>query len=210
MSAVLPGPEDLAAAGKLAELDDVEFGVRLLVNTPTHTGRDAELLRRWARAADAFGADLPPVEAPARVVESEDGLARGLLARYSSRPVPTVELFTDTLALAEELVDRLGWRHWYPAGSVRAAAVAHEAVHAQLHHGPARKSLKRALGHVVLRAGRHTLHGHVAGADEIAAHGHARAVCGLGRSPLLLTAALARAVERLPGRPQGSPHGRKK
>ncbi|MFJ3629042.1 hypothetical protein ACIPQ3_23415 [Streptomyces albidoflavus] len=210
MSAVLPDRAGLAAAGELAELDDVEFGVRLLVNTPTHAGRDAELLRHWARTADAFGAALPPVKASARVVESADGLARGLLARYSSRPVPTVELFTDTLALAEELVDRLGWRHWYPAGSVRAAAVAHEAVHQQLHHGPAKKSLKRALGHVVLRAGRHTVHGHVAGADEIAAHSHARAVCGLGRSPLLLTAALALAVEPTPGRPQGSPHGRKK
>ncbi|MGW5029026.1 hypothetical protein ACWEO9_29825, partial [Streptomyces albidoflavus] len=149
MSAVLPDRAGLAAAGELAELDDVEFGVRLLVNTPTHAGRDAELLRHWARTADAFGAVLPPVKASARIVESGDGLARGLLARYSSRPVPTVELFTDTLALAEELVDRLGWRHWYPAGSVRAAAVAHEAVHQQLHHGPAKKSLKRALGLVV-------------------------------------------------------------
>ncbi|MFD5027999.1 hypothetical protein [Streptomyces sp. NPDC058373] len=210
MSAVMLDRAGLAAARELAAGDDVEFGVRLLANTPTHGGRDAELLRRWARTADAFGASLPPVAATARVVESDDGLARGLLARYSSRPMPTVELFTDTLALAEELIDRLGWRHWYPAGSVRAAAIAHEAVHERLHHGPAKKSLKNALGHVVLRAGCHTVHGHVAGADEIAAHGHARTVCGLGRSPLLLTAALALAVEPRHGRPQGSPHGRKK
>ncbi|MEU5288330.1 hypothetical protein N7925_02755 [Streptomyces sp. CA-278952] len=190
--------------------DDTEFGARLLANTPTHEGRDPELLRHWARTADAFGAALPPVAATARIVESDGGLAKGLLARYTSRPVPTVELFTDTLALADELIDLLGWRDRYPAGSVRAAAIAHEAVHERLHHGPAKKALKHALGHVVLRAGRHTLYGHVAGADEIAAHAHARTVCGLGRSPLLLTAALATAAEPRHGSAAGSPHGREK
>ncbi|PVC93895.1 hypothetical protein [Streptomyces sp. CS147] len=204
---------DRAARAAIAELeaaDDVEFGVRLLRNTPTHERRDPALLRHWAATADAFGAGLEPVAATARIVESDGGLARGLLARYTSRPVPTVELFTDTLALADELIDLLSWRHWYPAGSVRAAAVAHEAVHEQLHHGSRKKDLKRALGHVVLRAGRHTLYGHVAGADEIAAHAHARTVCGLGRSPLLLTAALATAAEPQHGSPHGSPHGREK
>ncbi|MEW1722899.1 hypothetical protein [Streptomyces sp. NPDC093109] len=171
--------------------DDVGFGARLLANTPTHERRDPALLRRWAAAADAFGAALAPSPRTARVVESGGGLEKGLLARYTSRPVPTIEVFTDTLALAEELIDRLGWRHWYPAGSVREAALAHETVHQQLHHGPARAGLRRSLGHVVLRAGRHRLYGHVAGADEVAAHAHARTVCGLGRSPLLLTAALA-------------------
>ncbi|RPK85123.1 hypothetical protein EES45_02955 [Streptomyces sp. ADI97-07] len=206
MTAVPPGRAARAAMEELAALDDVEFGVRLLANTPTHEGRDPELLRRWARAADAYGSALAPAASTARVVESDGGLAKGLLARYTSKPVPTVELFTDTLALAEELTDRLGWRHWYPAGSVRAAAIAHEAVHERLHHGPAKKDLKLALDHVVLRAGRHRLYGHVAGADEIAAHAHARTACGLGRSPLLLTAALATAAE-----PQhGSPHGREK
>ncbi|MEI5034358.1 hypothetical protein RB201_21455 [Streptomyces sp. S1A(2023)] len=190
--------------------DDTEFGARLLANTPTHEGRDPELLRHWARTADAFGAALPPVAATARIVESDGGLKKGLLARYTSRPVPTVELFTDTLALADELIDLLGWRDRYPAGSVRAAAIAHEAVHERLHHGPAKKALKHALGHVVLRAGRHTLYGHVAGADEIAAHAHARTVCGLGRSPLLLTAALATAAEPRHGSAAGSPHGREK
>ncbi|MFJ7327325.1 hypothetical protein ACIQVN_13975 [Streptomyces cyaneofuscatus] len=204
---------DRAARAAIAELeaeDDVEFGVRLLRNTPTHERRDPALLRRWAATADAFGAGLEPVAATARVVESDGGLAKGLLARYTSRPVPTVELFTDTLALADELIDLLGWRHLYPAGSVRAAAIAHESVHEQLHHGPRKKDLKRALHHVVLRAGRHTLYGHVAGADEIAAHAHARTVCGLGRSPLLLTAALATAAEPQHGSPHGSPHGREK
>lgn len=195
-----------AAIEALEATDDIEFGVRLLANTPTHESRDPERLRRWARAADEFGAALEPVACTARVVESGDGLERGLLARYTSRPVPTVELFTDTLDLAEDLIDQLGWRHWYPAGSVRAAAIAHEAVHEQLHHGPAKAALKRSLDHVVLRVGRRRLYGHIAGADEIAAHAYARTVCGLGRSPLLLTAALATAADAR----QGSSHGRKK
>ncbi|MET7642916.1 hypothetical protein ABZS83_04545 [Streptomyces sp. NPDC005426] len=206
MTAALLDRAALAAIGALAACDDVEFGVRLLANTPTHESRDPELLRHWARTADAFGSTLAAAPSTARTVESEGGLEKGLLARYTSRPVPTVELFTDTLALAEELTELLGWRHWFPAGSVRAAAIAHEAVHERLHHGPAKRELKRALNHVVLRAGRHTLYGHVAGADEIAAHAHARAACGLGRSPLLLTAALATAAEPR----HGSPHGREK
>ncbi|MEU5036391.1 hypothetical protein AB0G48_19905 [Streptomyces rubiginosohelvolus] len=210
MTAVLLDRAARAAIAELEAADDVEFGVRLLRNTPTHERRDPALLRHWAATADAFGAGLEPVAATARIVESDGGLAKGLLARYTSRPVPTVELFTDTLALADELIDLLGWRHWYPAGSVRAAAIAHEAVHERLHHGPRKKDLKRALDHVVLRAGRHTLYGHVAGADEIAAHAHARTVCGLGRSPLLLTAALATAAEPQHGSPHGSPHGREK
>ncbi|MFF7493269.1 MULTISPECIES: hypothetical protein [Streptomyces] len=210
MTAVLLDRAARAAIAELEAADDVEFGVRLLRNTPTHERRDPALLRHWAATADAFGAGLEPVAATARIVESDGGLAKGLLARYTSRPVPTVELFTDTLALADELIDLLGWRHRYPAGSVRAAAIAHEAVHERLHHGPRKQDLKRALDHVVLRAGRHTLYGHVAGADEIAAHAHARTVCGLGRSPLLLTAALATATEPQHGSPHGSPHGREK
>ncbi|MFJ9918091.1 hypothetical protein ACIRSF_02235 [Streptomyces rubiginosohelvolus] len=210
MTAVLLDRAARAAIAELEAADDVEFGVRLLRNTPTHERRDPALLRHWAATADAFGAGLEPVAATARIVESDGGLAKGLLARYTSRPVPTVELFTDTLALADELIDLLGWRHRYPAGSVRAAAIAHEAVHERLHHGPRKQDLKRALDHVVLRAGRHTLYGHVAGADEIAAHAHARTVCGLGRSPLLLTAALATVAEPQHGSPHGSPHGREK
>jgi hypothetical protein len=97
------------------------------------------------------------------------------------------------------LVDTRGWRDWYPAGSVRAAALAHEAVHARLHHGPEKAALRHALGHTVLRLGRHRVTGHVAGAEEVAAHAYARTVCGLGRSPLLLTAALRAALPR-PGR----------
>ncbi|WP_405957972.1 hypothetical protein [Streptomyces phaeochromogenes] len=181
-----------------ASVDDVEWGVRLLAATPTHEGRDRELLRQWALRADEFGSRLAPVPSTARVVERDNGLERMLLARYTSRP-PTVELYTDTLALAEELVDARGWRAWYPPDSVRAAALAHEAVHAHLHHGPAKAALKQALDHTVLRLGRHRLAGHVAGAEEVAAHAYARTVCGLGRSPLLLTAALRAELTR-PGR----------
>ncbi|MCZ4507549.1 hypothetical protein O3Q52_04855 [Streptomyces sp. ActVer] len=181
-----------------ASVDDVEWGVRLLAATPTHEGRDRELLRQWARRADEFGSRLATVPSTARVVERSDGVDRMLLARYTSRP-PTVELYTDTLALAGELVDARGWRAWYPPGSMRAAALAHEAVHAHLHHGPAKASLKQALDHTVLRLGRHRVAGHVAGAEEVAAHAYARTVCGLGRSPLLLTAALRAELTR-PGR----------
>lgn len=166
----------------LAATDDIGWAVRLLAATPTHEHRDPELLRRWARAADAFGAALAPVGCEARVVERDGGLELGLLARYTSRP-PTVELFTDILALAERVVDARGWRDWYPPGSVRAAALAHEAVHVHLHHGPAKAALKHALGHSALRLGRLRVPGHVAGAEEVAAHAYARTVCGLGRSP---------------------------
>ncbi|MFF1926216.1 hypothetical protein ACFVW8_37325 [Streptomyces sp. NPDC058221] len=184
----------VSPAERLAAVDDLTYGMRLLAGTPTHETRDPVLLRQWAFVATRFGAGLAPVECRARVVESSGGLALGLLARYSSRPRPTVELFTDTIALAEETIDAHGWRHWYPPGSVRAAAIAHEAVHEQLHHGPAKRELKHALDHVVLRLGRHRVYGHVAGAEEIAAHAYARTVCGLGRSPLLLTAALVAAT----------------
>ncbi|RII13787.1 hypothetical protein DSC45_22800 [Streptomyces sp. YIM 130001] len=186
----------MTAAARAAEAaDDIQLAVQLLAGTPTHEGRDPELLRQWAHAADEFGAALPATEFHSEVVERADGLELGLLARYRSRPRPTVELFTDTLDAAEALIDERGWRHWYPPGSPRAAALAHEAVHERLHHGPDRDALKRALGHVVFRAGRFTRYGHVAGAEEIAAHAYARTVCGLGRSPLHLTAALADAVD---------------
>uniref|UniRef100_A0AAU1I6Y7 Uncharacterized protein n=1 Tax=Streptomyces sp. NBC_00180 TaxID=2903632 RepID=A0AAU1I6Y7_9ACTN len=188
----------IAGVDDIGDVDDIEWAVRLLAATPTHEGRDPRLLREWACRADEFGSRLVPVPSTALVVERDDGLERMLLARYTSRP-PTVELYTDTLALAEELVDARGWRAWYPPGSVRAAALAHEAAHAHLHHGPAKAALKQALGHTVLCLGRHRVAGHVAGAEEVAAHAYARTVCGLGRSPLLLTAALRTALTR-PGR----------
>ncbi|MFC1434018.1 hypothetical protein ACEZDB_25535 [Streptacidiphilus sp. N1-3] len=195
------------AAQDLADLDDIALGARLLAATPTHEGRDPELLTRWATTATEFGAALDLVPCTARVVESDGGLEAGLLARYTSRP-SAVELYTDTIAAAEDLIDRLGWRHWYPTGSVRAAAIAHEAVHERLHHSRAKADLKRSLGHVVLRLGEHRMYGHVVGADEIVAHAYARTSCGLGRSPLLLTAALAATTGSRPSPaqpPQASP-----
>ncbi|MFD4026265.1 hypothetical protein ACFWRV_22565 [Streptomyces sp. NPDC058576] len=173
--------------------EDVELGIRLLAGTPTQEGRDPELLRRWVLTATEFGEGLAAGPCRARIVEREGGLERKLLARYTSRP-PTVELYVDTIALAERLVDERGWGHWYPQGSVRAAALAHEAAHHELHHGPAKKELRQLLDHQVLRLGRWKVTGHVAGAEEIAAHAYARTACGLGRSPLHLTAALAAAV----------------
>lgn len=196
-----------AECTRLAALDDAEFGARLLANTPTHEDRDPGLLRRWAEVATAFGAELAGGEtAPgpdaagtrARVVECEDGVERLLLARYVSRPVPTVELYTDTLALGEELTAFLGWHAWFPPGSLRAAALAHEESHHRLHHdGGLRRALRHRLGHTAVRVGPLRFAGHVAGAGEVAAHGHARAWCGLGRTPLLLTSALASAVQAL-------------
>ncbi len=103
-------------------------------------------------------------------------------------------MYTDTVERAEQLVAERGWRHWFPPGSVRAAALAHEQAHAWLHHAHVRTAFKRTLGHTALRLGRHRLYAHVAGADELAAHAFARAACGLGRSPLLLTEALAATV----------------
>ncbi|EGX55979.1 hypothetical protein SZN_30127 [Streptomyces zinciresistens K42] len=173
---------------------DLDLAVRLLAGTPTHEDRDPLTLRQWALAAEEFGAGLTPPPTRARVVERDDGLAAGLLARYRSRP-PVVELYVDTIERAELLVGERGWRHWFPAGSVRAAALAHEEAHAWLDHPPVRRAFKRALGHTALRLGRRRLYGHVAGADELAAHAYARVACGLGRSPLLLTEALAAAAQ---------------
>ncbi|MEU9291660.1 hypothetical protein AB0D57_45385 [Streptomyces sp. NPDC048275] len=173
--------------------DDLDLAVRLLGATPTHERRDDAQLRQWAQAVEEFGATLEPGPCRARIVERDDGLAQLLLARYTSRPA-TVELYTDTIDRAETLIDELGWRSWYPVGSVRAAALAHETAHQLLHRKETRAALKEAAGHIALRVGRFRVLGHVAGAEEIAAHAYARTVCGLGRSPLLLTAALAAAV----------------
>ncbi|MFD5318418.1 hypothetical protein [Streptomyces sp. NPDC127098] len=192
----------LADCAALADRDDTAFAVALLAGTPTHEGRDEETLRRWAVAAARFGAALaaePADAGPPRVVERPGGLDGDppLLARYRSRPEPTVELFTDTVALAEELIELLGWRARYPEGAVRAAAVAHEAGHHRLHEPAAKRRLRVALDHQLPLLGRWRRLGHVAGADEIAAHAYAGATLGLGRGPLLLTAALARAVVAL-------------
>ncbi|MDT0266647.1 hypothetical protein RM844_10120 [Streptomyces sp. DSM 44915] len=192
-----------AHGAELAAREDVEFAQLLLANVPLHAGRDAGRLRGWAESAWGFGVELaaahPEVTgdgARVRVVERADGLADGrlLLARYRSRPTETVELFTDTLALAEEVVELLGWRAWFPEGAARRAALVHEEGHRLLGERRHRRELRRRLDHQVLRLGRRRVLGHVAGADELAAHAFAHTICGLGRSPLLLTAALTHAV----------------
>jgi hypothetical protein len=172
---------------------DLDLAVRLLAGTPTHEGREPLILRQWALSAEEFGAQMHPKPTSIRVVERDGGLAAGLLARYRSRP-PVVEVYVDTLARAERLVAERGWRHWFPEGSVRAAALAHEEAHAWLHQAHVRAEFKRALGRTALRLGRHRLYAYVAGADELAAHAYARVACDLGRSPLLLTEALAAAA----------------
>lgn len=201
-----------AECARLAEQGDVRLAVRLLAGVPTHEGRDPAALRSWATVAAEFGAELAAGSAAdegsdsadvtrrsaPRVVERTDGVERLLLARYVSRPTPTVELFTDTLDLGEELVDLLGWREWYADGALRAAALAHEGAHRGLHQDAGlRRLLRERLGHSLVRFGRLRIAGHVAGADELVAHAYAAARCGLGRSPLLLTAALASAARAL-------------
>ncbi|MGW7517930.1 hypothetical protein ACWGJ2_20320 [Streptomyces sp. NPDC054796] len=216
-----------ATCAGLAALDDADLGTRLLANTPTHESRDRALLRTWATAATSFGTELalrdaefvtagapsaygpsgaavaaaPPGPGVPRVVEREGGIERSLFARYVSRPVPVVELYADTLMLGEEVVEALGWREWFPRGTLREAVLAHEDAHHALHHDKAlRRALRERVGHTALRIGRRRVTGHVVGADELAAHGYAAARCGLGRTPLLLTAALASAVRALDAR----------
>lgn len=194
----------LTAAGRrriaaLADQSDDDLGVRLLRGTPTNGDRPPEQLADLGRRAAAFGraladraADDPAVDR-VRVVDRDGGLGQGgLLARYGSRD-HRVELFTDTVEFCERLVDELGWRAWFPSGSVRAAAVRHEQAH-HLVTTDRSKDLRAALGLQVLRIGRFRRYGTVAGADEVAAHAFAARSVRLGRSPLLLTAAAQAAL----------------
>lgn len=186
----------VAECERLATLTDVELAARLLANTPTHEERDPALLARWAEIATGYGAELDATRfgTSSEVVEREGGLDRGLLARYRSRPVSTVEIYVDALALGEELTEFLGWQTWFPPGSLREAALAHEQAHAHLHDAGGRRALRHRLGHVSARLGRFRVFGHVAGAEEVAAHGYAAAAVGLGRTPILLTDALTSAI----------------
>jgi hypothetical protein len=190
----------------LLHLDDTDLGASLLATSPTHESRPGELLREWAAVASRFGAEL----ARDTEVSDTDGLAaatglavvhadggitpsRLTLAQYVSRP-PSIRIFDDAVGEAEELVELLGWRAWFPHGSVQDAAICHEVVHHML-RGPGGKVLKTRLDHVLFRVGPVTLRGHVLGADEVAAHSFARSVCGLRKSPLLISAALREASE---------------
>ncbi|GAA2756300.1 hypothetical protein [Actinopolymorpha rutila] len=190
----------LGRCAALGERSDEELGADQLGMLDVHATRDRATLRTWAKRAHSYGEELgasaaaepgfPGAGERLQVREADGGIEVGriLLAEYLSRPASVV-LHRDALTLAEELIDVLGWQGWYPPGSVRKAALAHEYAHEQLQR-PNRRELKNRIGYVAVRLGHWQLHGHVVGADEIAAHGYAKERVGLGRSPLALTAAL--------------------
>jgi len=200
----------------LAGTPDVDLGVILLRGTPTNQARTPEALRRISARAQDFGRDLagrtrasgpacdadgdPAAPYAARgmtVVEHRDGLVSGdpAVARFSHR-TRTIDLYVDTVEFCEDLVDRLGWQDWFPPGSVREAAIEHERAHDLITHAHARE-LRTAVGEAALSVGRWRRWAHIAGADELAAHAFARTSLGLGRSPLLVTAAAASAFDQV-------------
>jgi hypothetical protein len=198
-------PARLAArCAELPDLDEADLGARVLAALPTHESRPVGLLREWAEVASRFGAELADEAAVSgadsllaqvglQVVHTAGGLTRTqlTLAQYGTRP-PTVRVYSDAVTVAEEIIELLGWRAWFPPGSVRDIGVCHEVAHHLLHGRPA-ATLKRRLGHVLIQMGPVTVRGHVIGADEIAAHSFAQAVCRLPKSPLLITLALQEA-----------------
>ncbi|MFZ7086559.1 hypothetical protein [Curtobacterium sp. RRHDQ10] len=182
--------------GKLAALDDVALAVQLLRNVPTNENRsDTELAQHAGRALD-YGAGLADdhdrADAPATVTERTGGIQDRVLARYNSRS-DQVDLYVDTILFCDSLIDEMGWRHWYPAGSVRQAAIDHEHAHHLVTRNHARE-LRRALDHDAFRVGRWRRLAFIAGADEVAAHAFASANASVGRSFLLLTAAASAAL----------------
>jgi hypothetical protein len=197
---------DLDDLDDLDDLGDLDLGARLLAGVPTNESRSPEQLRDFSARAQEFGRSLADsgTAEPAghRVVERTGGLERDVptLARFLHRS-GTVELFTDSIAFCEDLVDRLGWRELFPAGSIRAAAVLHEHAHGLL-AGPHARELRVAVGHPAIRVGRLVRWAHVAGAEELAAHAFAARRLGLRRSPLLVTAAAAAALDHqsVPGK----------
>ncbi|GAA2018473.1 hypothetical protein WDZ16_09530 [Pseudokineococcus marinus] len=194
-----PGAGALARARALGGRSDVALGADLLRGVPTNDGRSEDLLRQVSERAQAFGRRMAAAPqgagAPGRVVERDDGLDRPdpVVARYLHRE-GVVEVFTDAVALCEDLVELLGWRAWFPTGSVRAAAVAHERAHHLVAERHAAE-LRGAVGVPALRLGRWVRWAHVAGAEELAAHAFAQQALGLGRSPLLVTAAATTCLE---------------
>jgi hypothetical protein len=200
------------ACGEFAGLDDVELATRFLAGQLVHAGRSPDQLRDWAEialeAGRAAARSMPGSTAPevlARrqglaIVAGEGGLRPGwvVVAEYAERR-REIRVHDDVIELADQLVDQLGWCDWYPPGVLRRAAIAHELGHRAL-HGRAARALRAQLGLVALRCGRLRMYGHVTGAPELFAHGFAEQFCGLGRSPLLLTTALAKAAGGLTGK----------
>lgn len=187
---------EAAAMRALEDLDDAELGAQLLRGVPTNELRSDEELLRHAARATAFGAELAGSttadSVQPEVVEHEDGLQAALLAQYDSRH-HRIDLFADTIAFCERLVDDLGWRHLFPVGSVRAAAIEHERAH-HLVTADRSRALRAALDHQVFRLGRFRRLAYIAGTDEVAAHAFAARSLGLTRSPLLLTRAATAAI----------------
>ncbi|PRX96610.1 hypothetical protein [Allonocardiopsis opalescens] len=191
--------------------DETELAVGLLSLVPLHEDRDPALLREWASRAVAFGRELAEraphrAAAETEVVErAAGGVSPGqvLLAEYLHRSAgDRVVVYTDALDYAHRVARAAGWADDFPPPTVRAAALAHEEAHRLLHGGHGR-ALRDRLGHEPLRWGPLRLRGHVAGADEIAAHAYARVRCGLRRSPLALTAAIAATLDHQGTDPSG-------
>lgn len=205
---------------RIGAADDVDLAAGLLSGLALHETRDPERLRAWAARALEFGREMarraPEGEAgsgPEVVEEATGGLAPGevLLAEYLHRSCgDRIVVHTDALDYAHRVARAAGWERDFPVRAVRRAALAHEEAHRML-HGRRGRALRDRLGHDLLRLGRLRLRGHVAGADEIAAHAYAHARCGLRRSPLALTAAIAATLEHQgtgPGGPgPGTPLG---
>jgi hypothetical protein len=194
---------EAAAMHALEDLDDAELGAQLLRGVPTNELRSDEELLRHAARATAFGAELAGSTAGSmpsgstagstpEIVEHDGGLDAALLAQYDSRH-HRIDLFTDTIAFCERLIDELGWRHLFPVGSVRAAAVEHERAH-HLVTADRSRDLRAALDHQVFRLGHFRRLAYIAGTDEVAAHAFAARSLGLTRSPLLLTRAATAAI----------------
>ncbi|CAL9370949.1 hypothetical protein SUDANB121_00870 [Nocardiopsis dassonvillei] len=195
---------------RIGAADEVDLAAGLLSLLPLHEGRDPGTLKEWAARALDFGRELaeraPDADADApRVVEEARGLSPGevLLAEYLHRPSgDRIVVHTDALDYAHRVARAAGWGRDFPPRAVREAALAHEEAHRMLHGGRGR-ALRDRLGHDLLRLGPLRLRGHVAGADEIAAHAYARVRCGLRRSPLALTAAIAATLEHQGTAPGG-------
>ncbi|MFE6610593.1 hypothetical protein [Amycolatopsis sp. NPDC057786] len=167
-------------------MNDVELAVGLLRATPTHENRSDGQLRTWAEIALAYGDELADGSdsGEIQVVEREGGVSDGelLIAEHQRG---SVILYTDALQQVEKLARARGWP--VTRETLRRAAVAHELAHHRLDV----RELNRRLGHTAFRLGPLRLRGHVAGAEEIAAHRFAHHRSGLAVSPLLITTALA-------------------
>ncbi|MFB9903628.1 hypothetical protein [Allokutzneria oryzae] len=174
------------------ERTEHDLAVDLLRSTPTHENRSPADLRHWAAVALDYGRELAqnpfPAKLPVRSATGGVTAERMVLAEYHARTAEIV-VYDDALKSVGEKVRARGWDEWFPPRVLRAAAIAHEVAHHEL-HGARGRELKRRLDLTALRIGRWRVRGHVAGADELVAHSYAQHVVGMTRSPLLLTTAL--------------------